>query len=95
MLLPPAEADTVAAVKSPKSVASPVFAIVTKSIVFTSPGEPDPVPPTNKPLVSLLCEVSLCQATDKSPKSAALPVVIKVKCSITFTCGELPSLPPP
>ena len=65
-----------AAVKSPKSVALPVEAIVMKSMTLDV--EPPNPPPPNTPLVVEEHAPGLNRATVKSPKSVELPVVAMV-----------------
>ena len=60
-----------AASKSPKSVAFPVDAIVTKSITFDTDGA---FPGPNTPLVELATAVNALLPVIKSPKSAASSV---------------------
>ena len=70
--LEPAAVLSLASVKLPKSVASPVVAIVTYSIVSTTAGY---APPAKTARVVLdPPEFALCGAV-KSPKSAAFPAV--------------------
>ena len=90
---PPAQFALLGNVKSPKSCALPVDAIVIKSIVFTL--FPDPlaavVPPENVPLTLLLLPVIFLLATVKLPKSVAFPsVAIVIKLIVSTTLGDLP-----
>ena len=74
---PPESADLLTTVKSPKSCALPVDAIVIKSMVFTL--FPDPleavVPPAIVPLIRLVLPEIFLLAAVKSPKSVAFPSV--------------------
>ena len=70
-----------ACVKSPKSDAFPVDAIVTKSITFCRVGV---APPPNTPLILLDVPPSPCLLTLKSPKSCPFPIVAIVTYSIAF-----------
>ena len=79
LFAPPRKALT--AVKSPKSVASPADAIVTKSIVLSTVGV---LPPTITPRVALEHPVPPLLADVRSPKLAESPVVAMVINSITF-----------
>ena len=72
------------AVKSPKSAASPVDAIVTKSMVFVFAGSTNPA--AKIPLVGLeQAARPFLLATVKSPKSCAFPVDAIVIKSMVFT----------
>jgi hypothetical protein len=74
--------------KSPKSVALPKVAIVTKSITFER--EPPPVvPPKHKPLIEFEADPLSPLATVISPKSAAFPVVAICTVSIVLTTDGL------
>ena len=81
---------SLAIVKSPKSVAFPVVAIVIKSIEFEiAVGEPLPA---NKPRVELEHLPSLALTDVKSPKSVAFPSVEVVTNSILLVA---PGFAPP
>ena len=64
-------ACSLAVFKSPKSVAFPAVAIVTKSVIFVPPygEEASTIPPANKPLVSFPAPAPLLLAEVVSPKS--------------------------
>jgi hypothetical protein len=73
-------------VKSPKSLALPVEAMVTYSMTLV----PLPVkPPPNKALIFEEQELPLEVAVVKSPKSVALPVVANNTVAITFEADAL------
>ena len=72
-------------VKSPKSVALPVDAIVTKSITFCLDGVK---PAPNTALVELDTPATKFLATVRSPKSVALPADAVVINCITFVYVE-------
>ena len=87
-------------VKSPKSVASPVDAIVTKSSVLsTEPAVPDAygLPPVITPLVLLERAVFWYPELVVSPNNVAFPVVAIVTKSIVSTeeKGEGVAVAPP
>ena len=75
-------------IKSPKSTAFPVVAIVINSIEFDHLQEQVYLPPANTPRVLFDAPPLDCLIASKSPKSVAFPVVAIVKKSIIISCWE-------
>ena len=73
-------APFLATLKLPKSVASPVVAIVMKSITSVVSA-----PPPNNPRVDDAAGATVVLTVDKSPKLTAFPVCDMVTNSIVFT----------
>ena len=74
---PPESEDLLTTVKSPKSCALPVDAIVIKSMIFRL--FPDPLdctwPPENVPLIRLVLPARFHHISVRTPKSVAFPSV--------------------
>ena len=79
----PSQAD-LATVRSPKSVAFPVVAIVTKSMVLIPEAVSGVLPPPINPLVEFYPVANVCLAACISPKSVTSPVVDIVTKDILF-----------